>query len=54
MRSIKQKYKNVKIHELKATRRLGKVLDFSSEHSKRIFEYGYRDAMKYFEKINFE
>ena len=54
MRSIKKKYKNVKIHELKATRRLGKVLDFSSEHSKKIYEYGYRDAMRYFEKIKLE
>jgi NTE family protein len=48
IRSIKQKYKNVKIHEIKATRRLGKVLDFSSEHSKRIYEYGYDDVMHYF------
>jgi NTE family protein len=54
IRSIKQKYKNVKIHEIKASRRLGNVLDFSSEHSKRIYEYGYRDAMKYFAKMSLE
>lgn len=48
--SIRQKYKDVKIHEIKATKRLGKVLDFSSEHSKRIYDYGYNDAMEYFSK----
>jgi len=54
MRFIKQKYKNVKIYEMKATRNLGKSLDFSSKHSKRIYEYGYRDAIKYFAKMSLE
>jgi len=52
MRSIKRKYKNIKIHEIKAKRRLGKVLDFSSDHSKRIYGYGYRDGMQFFSKLS--
>jgi len=52
IRSTRQKYKNIKIHEIKATRKLGKVLDFSSDHSKKSYEYGYRDAMSYFSKNN--
>ncbi len=52
LRSNKRKYKDVKIHEIKATRRLGKVLDFSSKHSKKIYNYGYNDVMKYFSNLN--
>jgi NTE family protein len=52
IRSTRQKYKNIKIHEIKATRKLGKVLDFSSDHSKKSYEYGYRDTMSYFSKNN--
>jgi NTE family protein len=52
IRSTRQKYKNIKIHEIKATRKLGKVLDFSSDHSKKSYDYGYRDAMSYFSKNN--
>jgi len=29
-------------------------MDFLSDHSKRIYKYGYRDAMKYFTKISME
>ncbi len=54
MRSFRQKYENVKFYELRATRRLGKILDFSSENSKRIYMYGYNDAMRHFTKISVE
>ncbi len=54
LRSIQKKYKNVKIHEIKANRSLGKVLDFSSEHSKRIYNYGYDDVMQYFAQLDEE
>jgi len=53
LRAIKKKYKNIEIHEIRATKRLGKVLDFSSSHSRKIYEFGYDDTVNYFrnEKI---
>jgi len=50
LRTIRKEYKDVNIHEIKATRRLGNPLDFSSEHSKIVYDYGYNDVMKYFTK----
>ena len=43
-----KKYKNITIHEIKNKKSLGNVLDFNSEHSKKIFMWGYEDTKKYF------
>ncbi len=47
-RSKKKKYKNVRIHDIRSTKSLGKILDFTSMHSRRIYHYGYDDVMNYF------
>lgn len=43
-----EKYSNVTIHNIKRRRKLGGVLDFSSKHSKEIYNFGYQDTIKYF------
>ncbi len=47
------KFDDVKIHQIKGRKKMGGVLDFSSKHSKEIYEYGYRDTMEYFTKIGY-
>ena len=46
-----EKFADVKIHQIKGRKKMGGVLDFSSKHSKEIYEYGYRDTMDYFTKL---
>lgn len=43
-------YPGIIFHEIKHKGSLGSVLDFSNEHSEKIYEYGYQDAMQYFKK----
>lgn len=43
-------YPGIVFHEIKHKGSLGSVLDFTNEHSSKIYEYGYQDAMKYFNK----
>ncbi len=49
-----KKYSKVKFHHIKHNRSwgLGRILDFTSEHSKKIYDYGYKDTLEYFEGIN--
>lgn len=42
------KYPDVEIHEIKHKGSLGGILDFSNEHSNKIYQYGYDDAIHYF------
>ncbi len=44
-----KKYPNVTFHEIKHKGYLGGVLDFSSKHSKQIYDFGYEDTIAYFE-----
>jgi len=44
------KFLNVKIHHIKGKKKMGRVLDFSSKHSKEIYRLGYQDTLEYFEK----
>ena len=43
-------YKNVRIHEIKKSKRLGGILDFSLEHTEKLFDLGYQDTMDFFKK----
>lgn len=44
----KEKYPQIIFHEIKHKGSLGGILDFTNEHSKRIYEYGYQDTIAYF------
>jgi len=44
-------YPNVVLHEIKHKGSLGGVLDFSNEHSQRIFDMGYADVINYFSHL---
>ncbi|KFZ26588.1 MAG: hypothetical protein KQ78_01177 [Candidatus Izimaplasma bacterium HR2] len=48
-----EKYPNVKIHQIKGKKKMGGVLDFSFKHSKEIYDYGYKDTLKYFTKLGY-
>ena len=48
-----EKFDDVKIHQIKGRKKMGGVLDFSSKHSKEIYDYGYRDTMEYFTKLGY-
>jgi len=48
-----EKFPNIKIHEIKGRKKMGRVLDFSSKHSKEIYNYGYEDTLKYFKKLGY-
>lgn len=41
-------YPKIVFHEIKHKGSLGSILDFSKEHSEKIYELGYQDAMHYF------
>ncbi len=45
------KQSGVVFHEIKHNTSLGGVLDFTTEHAKEIYEYGYQDTLTYFKKI---
>jgi NTE family protein len=45
------KYPGINFFEIKHKTSLGGVLDFTVEHAKEIYEYGYQDTMAYFKKI---
>jgi NTE family protein len=47
--------KEIEFYEIKNSQKLGGVLDFTSKHSKALFDLGYRDTQAYFKniKINF-
>lgn len=44
-------FPDVKFHVLRPSESIGKILDFSSEHSKDIYEIGYNDTISYFKKL---
>ncbi|OQX93285.1 MAG: hypothetical protein B6I17_03390 [Tenericutes bacterium 4572_104] len=46
-RDLKKKYPNIKIHEIKSNKRLGGVLNFTSKHSRELYQLGYDDAINY-------
>lgn len=46
--NIRKKYPDVTFHLLKSNQSLGKVLDFTIEHSKRLYNLGYADTMIHF------
>lgn len=48
--AIKNKYPKIIIHEIKSSSYLGKILDFSLEHSLELYDLGYQDTMDYFSK----
>jgi len=43
-----KKYPDVLFHEIKHKGLLGSILDFSKEHSHKLYEYGYNDVMCYY------
>jgi len=45
-------HQGIKFHEIKHNRGLGGMLDFSIEHAKKIYEYGYQDTLAYFKNLN--
>lgn len=45
----REDYKDVIVHEIKHKRSLGRVLDFSKEHTEKLFNWGYEDAKKFIE-----
>ena len=45
----REDYKDVIVHEIKHKRSLGRVLDFSKEHTEKIFNWGYEDAKNFIE-----
>jgi len=46
---IKKQHPEVVFHEIRHKKGLGKVLDFSNEHSKEIYDMGYKDTITHFE-----
>ena len=48
-----EKFPNVKIHQIKGRKKMGRVLDFSPKHSKEIYKHGYEDTLKYFRKLGY-
>ena len=48
--NTKNKFSDLRIHEIKPSKNVGNVLDFTSEHSKIIYEMGYKDTIEYFQK----
>ncbi len=48
---LKKEYPNVEFHVIKPSKSLGKILDFTPEHSHKIYDIGYKDTMKYFEEL---
>ncbi len=48
-----EKFPNVKFHQIKGRKKMGGVLDFNSEHSKKIYKYGYEDTIAYFSKLGY-
>lgn len=48
---VLKEFPNVKFHVIKPTKSIGKILDFSQEHAKEIYEIGYFDTMNYFKKL---
>jgi len=53
--TTKQITENIEFYEIKNSRKLGGVLDFTSSHSKELYELGYHDTLLYFKdmKIDF-
>lgn len=45
----KAKYPQITFHEIVSKQKLGGLLNFDPEQSKKIYEYGYSDTIKYFE-----
>ncbi len=48
-----EKFTNVKIHQIKGRKKMGGVLNFTSNHSKEIYEFGYQDTLAYFKKLGY-
>lgn len=46
--NLRKKYPNIIFHILKSKKSLGKVLDFTVDHAKRLYDLGYNDTMIYF------
>ena len=46
------KYPGILFHEIKHNGSLGGVLDFTNEHSKKIYDFGYQDTLVHFNKGN--
>lgn len=49
--AVRSKYPKLVIHEIKSNSYLGKILDFSLEHSLDLYDLGYQDTMNYFSKL---
>lgn len=45
--SLEKKYPNTVIHIIRPQKRIGSILDFSVEHSKKIYKQGYQDAIAF-------
>ncbi len=48
-----EKFPKLTIHQIKPKKKLGGVLDFTSKHSKKIYDFGYQDTLEYFEKLGY-
>jgi NTE family protein len=48
--SLEKKYPEVLFHIIRPQKRIGSILDFSVEHSKKIYEQGYQDAIAFLDE----
>lgn len=48
---ILKDFPNVNFHVIKPSKSIGKILDFTPEHSKEIYEIGYLDTINYFRNL---
>jgi len=48
---VSKEYPDVTFHIIKPSKSIGKILDFTPEHAKEIYETGYNDTMKYFKDL---
>jgi NTE family protein len=53
-KKVQKAYPNITIHEIKTKKKLGGILDFSKEHSKMLFDLGYKETMEYFKHIQID
>ncbi len=50
--NFKKDFPGITIHEIKASKQLGSILDFSKKHIMKLYQLGYDDTMEYFANIN--
>lgn len=53
-KNFKKLYPNIKIHHLVSKHDLGESLDFSNDHSKKLYKYGYDEGSEFFKDFKIE